>query len=251
MSRSTSSSSSIFSSPSCTRLVSIVAHVDHGKTSLADSLVEYNGIISERLAGTMRFLDSLEEEQRRGITIKSSAIALKHLYTPTPSSSSADVNMVIHILDSPGHVDFCQEVTSALQICDGAVLLVDVVEGMCARTHSILREAYSMNLTPILVLNKLDRLCLDLKLNPNEAYIRIRHVIESVNAAASNIIRSALADGQEHYYYSESLVSSSSISKITKTNQQQETNRNEKASVQDQENKWTFEPSKGNGMLMT
>jgi ribosome assembly protein 1 len=196
-SRSTSSSS-IFSSPSCTRLVSIVAHVDHGKTSLADSLVEYNGIISERLAGTMRFLDSLEEEQRRGITIKSSAIALKHWYTPPPSSNSTktftDMNMVIHILDSPGHVDFCHEVTSSLQICDGAVLLVDVVEGMCARTHSILREAYSMNLTPILVLNKLDRLCLDLKLTPNEAYLRIRHVIESVNAAASNIIRSANAD---------------------------------------------------------
>ena len=136
-----------------------------------------------------------------------------------------------------GHVDFSMEVTSALQICDGAVLLVDVVEGMCARTHSILREAYSMNLVPILVLNKMDRLCLDLKLSPNEAYIRIRHVIESVNAAASNIIRSAMADSQDDLV-------PLSLSKDT----QKEAMERDTLLVQEKENIWTFEPSKGNGM---
>jgi small GTP-binding protein domain len=206
--------SKIFSSPENTRLVTIVAHVDHGKTTLADSLCEHNGIISERLAGTIRYLDSMEEEQRRGITIRSSAIALKHSYTTKrniPKSKSgkppgndekgnqAHENMLIHLMDSPGHVDFAMEVSSALQICDGAILVVDIVEGMCARTQSILREAYSQRLVPILVLNKIDRLCTDLGLTVNEAYVRIRNVVESINAAASSMIRSARAQALDYY----------------------------------------------------
>jgi len=183
--------------PESTRLVTIVAHVDHGKTTLADSLCEHNGIISERLAGTIRYLDSMEEEQRRGITIRSSAIGLKHTYRSLKKGGGADQNMVIHLIDSPGHVDFSMEVSSALQMCDGAILVVDVVEGMCARTHSILREAYSQRLVPVLVLNKIDRLCTDLGLSVNEAYVRIRSVVENVNAAASAMIRSARAQALE------------------------------------------------------
>lgn len=200
--------SKIFSSPENTRLVTIVAHVDHGKTTLADSLCEHNGIISERLAGTIRYLDSMEEEQRRGITIRSSAIALKHSYTTNKRNvpgqaqvpqmnKTKNNNMLIHLIDSPGHVDFAMEVSSALQICDGAILVVDIVEGMCARTQSILREAYSQRLVPILVLNKMDRLCTDLGLTVNEAYVRIRNVVESINAAASSMIRSARAQAME------------------------------------------------------
>ncbi len=190
---------SILPPPNQTRLVTIVAHVDHGKTTLADSLCQHNGIISERLAGTMRYLDSMEEEQRRGITIRSSAIGLKHSYQPKKKgagSQATNMNMVIHLIDSPGHVDFSMEVSSALQICDGALLVVDVVEGMCARTQSILREAYSQRLVPILVLNKIDRLCCDLGLTVNESYVRIRSVIENVNAAASAMISSSNADDE-------------------------------------------------------
>lgn len=148
----------------------------------------------------------MEEEQRRGITIRSSAIGIKHSYRPVKRGNNLkegmnkieqDTNMVIHLIDSPGHVDFSWEVSSALQICDGAILIVDVVEGMCARTHSILREAYSQRLVPILVLNKIDRLCTDLGLTVDEAYVRIRSVIENVNAAASALIRSSRAQKDE------------------------------------------------------
>jgi ribosome assembly protein 1 len=291
---------SILPSPSSTRLVTIVAHVDHGKTTLADSLIEHNGIISERLAGSMRFLDSLEEEQRRGITIRSSAIALKHTYRPmkikanpnnakknsdhknadnhgngnvstitnTSTSTSTDEKknkeMVIHLIDSPGHVDFSMEVSSALQICDGALLIVDVVEGMCARTQSILREAYAQKLVPILVLNKMDRLCTDLGLNVNEAYLRIRSVVESVNAAASAMIRSdkakegtgtgtaaddatgvTTANNRAGNDAGKSTISATTSTSTPTKNGGKETNKNDEE--EDEEvNIWTFEPSKGN-----
>lgn len=91
---------SVFLPPSQTRLVTICAHVDHGKTTLADNLVEHNGLISERLAGTIRYLDSLEEERRRGITIRAAAIGLKHAYVPpAKKQGQGPQNMIIHLLD--------------------------------------------------------------------------------------------------------------------------------------------------------
>ena len=252
--------SAILPSPSNTRLVTIAAHVDHGKTTLADSLCEHNGIISERLAGTVRYLDSMEEEQRRGITIRSSAIGLKHNYKPIKSKKNPNNNtatlgqsqgqtqtpgqqMVIHLIDSPGHVDFSMEVSSALQICDGAILLVDVVEGMCARTQSILREAYSQRLVPVLVLNKIDRLCTDLGLTLNESYVRIRNVIENVNAAASNMIRSARAQALDREYDN-----SQNNPLDHKHEHDDPVDDDDDEGVQDDELEiiWNFDPVKGN-----
>jgi small GTP-binding protein len=185
---------SIFLAPEQTRLVTICAHVDHGKTTLADNLIESNGIISERLAGTLRYLDSLEEEQRRGITMKASAIGLKHKVPGTKTTSETEI--IVHLLDSPGHTDFSTEVSSSLQCCDGTLLVVDAVEGMCARTHQVLREAYSHQLVPILVINKVDRLCTDLCLSPTEAYLRLRVLIESVNAASGAMLNAANIDDE-------------------------------------------------------
>lgn len=173
-------------------MVTIIAQVDHGKTTLADSLIEANGIISERMAGTLRYLDSMEEEQRRGITMRTSAIGLKHTYRPSPKADPQ--NVVLHLLDSPGHTDFAPEVSSALQSCDTALLVVDVVEGMSARTHQVLREAHAHQLVPILVLNKVDRLCTDLCLSPTEAYMRLRGLLESVNAATAAMLVSKTAE---------------------------------------------------------
>ncbi len=211
-----------------TRLVTIIAQVDHGKTTLADSLIESNGIISERLAGTLRYLDDLQEEQRRGITMRTSAIGLSHLYQPTnkqqrkqnrkqqPNDKNVDVvhgnhdihdnqqaqenktqKFVLHLLDSPGHADFSSEVSSALQCCDAALLVVDAVEGLCARTHQVLREAFVHQLVPILVINKVDRLCTELCLTEAEAYLRLRKLLESMNAASAAMLNSSRAEATD------------------------------------------------------
>mmetsp|Transcript_49300 Transcript_49300/g.56854 ORF Transcript_49300/g.56854 Transcript_49300/m.56854 type:complete len:1160 (+) Transcript_49300:127-3606(+) len=199
------STTSVFLPPDKTRLVTICAHVDHGKTTLADSLIESNGIISERLAGTLRYLDSTEEEQRRGITMRASAIGLRHRYTPPSAAArkqkqggpSSSFPIIIHLLDSPGHTDFSTEVSSSLQSCDGCLLVVDAVEGMCARTHQVVREAHSHQLVPILVINKVDRLCTSLCLTPTEAYLRLRSLIESVNAVCAAMLVSTRAKRKE------------------------------------------------------
>ncbi|GAX14215.1 ribosome assembly protein 1 [Fistulifera solaris] len=187
--------SSIFLEPSATRLVTIIAHVDHGKTTLADNLIEYNGIISERIAGTVRYLDSDPEEQRRGITMRSSAIGLKH--TLKSPKTDATENYIIHLLDSPGHTDFSMEVSSSLLACDSCLLVLDAVEGMAPRTHQVLREAYMHRLVPVLVINKIDRLFTDLGLDPTESYLRLRTLLETVNAAASAMLRSAASLGEQ------------------------------------------------------
>ena len=155
--------------PDRVRNICILAHVDHGKTTLADALVASNGVISARLAGRLRYLDSRPDEQRRGITMKSSAIALHH-------TDAAGAHQLVNLIDSPGHVDFSSEVSTAVRLCDGALVLVDVVEGVCAQTEVVLRQAWTEGIRPVLVLNKIDRLVLELGLTPLSAHIHLTQV---------------------------------------------------------------------------
>ncbi|CAI4049745.1 hypothetical protein SKDZ_14G1590 [Saccharomyces kudriavzevii ZP591] len=170
--------------PSCIRNICIVAHVDHGKTSLSDSLLASNGIISQRLAGKIRFLDARPDEQLRGITMESSAISLyfRVLHKQEGSDKPLVNEHLINLIDSPGHIDFSSEVSAASRLCDGAVVLVDVVEGVCSQTITVLRQCWTEKLRPILVLNKIDRLIIELQLTPQEAYIHLSKVIEQVNS---------------------------------------------------------------------
>ena len=107
--------------------MSILAHVDHGKTTLSDSLVSSNGVISTKLAGKLRYLDSTEEEQRRGITMHSSAISLIFDMDKTKSNDSGDNRYLVNLVDCPGHLDFSSDVSTATRLCDGALIVVDVV----------------------------------------------------------------------------------------------------------------------------
>ena len=170
--------------PEGVRNICILAHVDHGKTSLTDALIATNGIISPKMAGKIRYLDSRPDEQLRGITMESSAISLyfSMLRRNAPDAQPEQKEYLINLIDSPGHIDFSSEVSTASRLSDGAVVLVDAVEGVCSQTVTVLRQAWIEKLKPLLVINKMDRLITELKMTPGEAYTHLSQLLEQVNA---------------------------------------------------------------------
>ncbi|KAI9803194.1 MAG: hypothetical protein M1825_001985 [Sarcosagium campestre] len=173
------------------RNICILAHVDHGKTSLTDSLIATNGIISPKMAGKVRYLDSRPDEQLRGITMESSAISLYFslLRRPHPNEPPRPKEFLINLIDSPGHIDFSSEVSTASRLCDGAVVLVDAIEGVCSQTVTVLRQTWMEHLQPILVINKMDRLITELKMTPSEAYTHLSKLLEQVNAVVGSFFQ--------------------------------------------------------------
>lgn len=167
---------SLAEDPRRVRNTCILAHVDHGKTTLADHLVAScgDGLLHPKLAGRLRFMDYLDEEQRRAITMKSAAVALR-----------SRAGHRVSLIDSPGHIDFCSEVSSAARLSDSALILVDAVEGVHIQTHAALRQAFVERLRPCLVLNKLDRLITELNLTPAEAYAKLHRIVSDVNSIYS------------------------------------------------------------------
>jgi len=163
-----------------------LAHVDHGKTTIADRLISTNGVISARLAGKVRWMDSTVAEQEKGITMKASSISLlynhDHSNGTVPRRDGLKEDYLINLIDSPGHVDFSGEVSTAVRLCDGAIVVVDVVEGVCIQTQAVLRQAWSEKVQPCLVLNKIDRLYNELHLSELEVYHKLTEVLEQVNA---------------------------------------------------------------------
>lgn len=160
------------------RNICVLAHVDHGKTTLSDSLVASNGIISRKMAGKVRYLDSRQDEQARGITMESSAISLSF---KTINQDKQISSYLINLIDSPGHIDFSSEVSSVSRLSDGALVVIDVVEGVCSQTITVLRQAWIDNLKPILVLNKIDRLILELQLSPDDALHHLHNLVHETN----------------------------------------------------------------------
>ena len=189
------------------RTMSVIAHVDHGKSTLTDSLVCKAGIISARHAGTARYTDTRADEQERGITIKSTGISMFFEYDVESGDVVSDVgdkaekvtavvdgteietdavaigknSYLINLIDSPGHVDFSSEVTAALRVTDGALVVVDCIEGVAVQTGTVLRQAMAERVKPCLMVNKVDRALLELQLNGEEIYQNMVKAIENVN----------------------------------------------------------------------
>ncbi|KAJ5662197.1 Translation elongation factor EF-2 subunit [Penicillium maclennaniae] len=183
------------------RNMSVIAHVDHGKSTLSDSLVQRAGIISAAKAGEARFMDTRPDEQDRCITIKSTAISLYAKF-PDPEDLKEIPQAVdgseflINLIDSPGHVDFSSEVTAALRVTDGALVVVDCVSGVCVQTETVLRQALTERIKPVLCINKVDRALLELQVSKEDLYQSFSRTIESVNVIISTYFDKALGDVQ-------------------------------------------------------
>jgi len=245
------------------RCLSVIAHVDHGKSTLTDSLIGHAGIIAEAKAGDTRFMDTRKDEQDRTITIKSTGVSLyfqmqndrllryeKQMLRKKEEEAAAKLaadpeaqkkiaekeaakaakkkgkkkgkkgkkakkeveevkedlgetidpeatqGYLINLIDSPGHVDFSSEVTAALRVTDGALVVVDCIEGVCVQTETVLRQAIAERIKPILFVNKLDRIFLELHSEPEEAFQTFSRAIESVNVVIATYLDELLGDVQ-------------------------------------------------------
>ena len=155
------------------RNIGIIAHIDHGKTTMSDSLLAMAGLMAPERAGDTRALDYLEEEQRRGITIKTANISLMY--------EEEDQPYVINLIDTPGHVDFSGKVTRALRALDGCILLVDAVEEFQIMTEIRLRVALDERVKPVMYINKFDRLIKELKMDADAVLKKLLRVINQFN----------------------------------------------------------------------
>jgi len=179
----------------------VIAHVDHGKSTLTDSLVARAGIIAAADAGDKRSTDTRQDEQDRCITIKSTGVSLffemkEDAKKNIPKEADPDKGFYINLVDSPGHVDFSSEVTAALRITDGALVVVDSVSGVSVQTETVLRQSLQERVKPVLMVNKLDRVILELQAQLEDTYQNFIKILENVNVIIATYMDEVCGDLQ-------------------------------------------------------
>jgi elongation factor 2 len=167
----------LMNNPSCIRNLGIIAHINHGKTSLSDSLLAGAGLLSSKLAGHALATNSLDEEKSRGITILSSAVTMVHHF-------EGEYNL-INLIDTPGHIDFGGEVTRSLRVVDGAILVVCGVDGIMPQTETVLKQALRERVKPVLFINKVDRMIKEQMLTPEKMQEKFVIIINKINKMIS------------------------------------------------------------------
>ncbi|RFN50522.1 elongation factor 2 [Fusarium flagelliforme] len=173
--------------PEQTRNVALAGHLHHGKTAFMDMLVLETHDITDRLERRvgkhrdeqLRYTDIHILERERGLSIKAAPMSL---VLPSTKGKSHLVNLI----DTPGHVNFVDEVAASFRLVDGVCLVVDVVEGVQINTEQIIKHAVLEDIPLTLIINKMDRLILELKLPPKDAYFKLKHVVEEVNTIVTN-----------------------------------------------------------------
>jgi elongation factor 2 len=187
------------------RNVTVIAHIDHGKTTLTDSLIADSGLLSKDVAASARLLDYDQIEQQRGITIKASGISLLHSYNQQEH--------LINLIDTPGHIDFSSHVTRGLRLTDGAIIVVDAIEGIMVQTETVTRQAMQELVRPVLFVNKVDRLMRERKLNPKKTAEEITRVVREFNAMLGKYIDDELLENWEVSFNKGSLTVGSALDK--------------------------------------
>uniref|UniRef100_A0A1B6HIK8 116 kDa U5 small nuclear ribonucleoprotein component n=2 Tax=Cicadellinae TaxID=33370 RepID=A0A1B6HIK8_9HEMI len=166
--------------PHLIRNVALVGHLHHGKTTLVDCLIRqtHPGFREPTEERNLRYTDTLFTEQERGVSIKATPVTL---LLPDIKAKSH----LLNIFDTPGHVNFSDEVTAAMRVSDGVVVFVDAAEGVMLNTERLIKHAVQEKLAITVCINKIDRLMLELKLPPQDAYYKIRHIVDEVNGLLS------------------------------------------------------------------
>ncbi|KAI1209678.1 P-loop containing nucleoside triphosphate hydrolase protein [Annulohypoxylon truncatum] len=173
--------------PDQIRNIALAGDLHHGKTAFMDMLVLETHDIADRLEKRqgkkrdeqLRYTDTHVVERERGVSVKAAPMSLV-------LQSTKGKSHLFNIIDTPGHVNFVDEVASALRLVDGVALVVDVVEGVQVNTEQIIKHAVLEDIPMTLIINKMDRLILELRLPPSDAYFKLKHVVEEVNTIVEN-----------------------------------------------------------------
>lgn len=165
----------LMDTPTLIRNVALVGHLHHGKTTFVDCLVrQTHPQFQDMEERNLRYTDTLFTEQERGVSIKSTPVTLV-------LQDVKDKSFLMNVFDTPGHVNFSDEVTAAMRMVDGVVIFVDAAEGVMLNTERLLKHAVQEKLAITICINKIDRLILELKLPPQDAYFKLKHIIDEIN----------------------------------------------------------------------